>query len=121
MERKPYYTDAFYSDPYATLDVLNKLKTTKFVKELDMYSSGSFLTFEVERNDITEKIVSKVINDIDTYLNENNTSFSYTGTDLDFSALVEDHTVVFDDEDIIKWDAKDRVFCCASDLWEDYL
>lgn len=119
MKKKPYYTDAFYSNPRLALDVLNKLNSTKFVKELDMYSSGTFLIFEVTRNEETEKIVSSVISDIDGYLIANQGNFSYNGTNLDFSALHEEHMENNASTHEIKWNAEEREFCFANELWED--
>ena len=114
-----YFTEKFYQDPNITLDMLNQLKSSKFVKELDMYGSGEFLIFEVLHNAETEKIVSKAISNLSAYSVQNQKDYTYKGSDLDFSLLVDEYKSVFDSEYEIMWDAENNTFCFASSLWED--
>ena len=115
----PFLTEKFYANPNYTLDILNKLNTSKFVKERDMYSKGEFLIFEVLRNEETEKIISNVISDLDAYSEQNKKDFTYNGNELDFSLLVEEYKSVFDSDYEIMWDAENDDFCFAMALWED--
>lgn len=114
-----YFTEDFYKNPNLTLDALNQLKSSKFVKELDMYGSGEFLIFEVLHNTETEMIISKIISDLTAYSLQNQKDYTYQGNGIDFSLLVDEYKSVFDSEYEIMWDAEDHTFCFASSLWED--
>lgn len=114
-----YFTEKFYQNPILTLDILNQLKSSKFVKELDMYSSGEFLIFEVIHNTETEKIVSMIISDLSAYSVQNQKDYTYKGPNIDFSLLVEEYKYVFDSEYEIMWDAENNTFCFANSLWEE--
>lgn len=116
---KPFFSEEFYTNPNATLDVLNKLNKNKFIKERDMYTSGEFLIFEVLRNESTLEIVSKIISNIDAYSEENKKSYTYNRDGLDFSLLVDEYNQVFDSEYEIMWDAENADFCFAMALWEE--
>ncbi len=60
-------TDLFYEDSYWGLGVMNTLLTSGEVVINDHYSSGEFLTLEVQDSEKTREILSKVISDIDAY------------------------------------------------------
>lgn len=124
MERKDFFTQAFYENPELTLDILNQLVQQKQVADQDMYQNGEFLFMEVYENEDTKKILSPVISDLEAYKVYNNESFvSDETTQIGLCALQDEHSRFFRDvEDYkgIRWNAVVREFVFAEDMPEGF-
>lgn len=105
MEKRPFFTEAFYTDPQLTLDVLNKLVEDNLVADKDMYQSGTFLFMEVFENENANRILAEVISDMDAYKKYNNEGWvSDESTEIGLCALQDEHRKLFyHDGKEIKW------------------
>lgn len=98
MEKKPFFTEEFYSDRQATIDVLNDLKEADLIVNEDIYANGTILFIEADNSVDTRKILNRVISDIDAYWEENNNSFIESKRDLPLNLLDDEFTHHFKDE-----------------------
>lgn len=98
MEKKIFFTELFYSDRQATIDVLNDLKEADLIINEDIYANGSILFAEAIDLPETRQILSKVISDIDQYWKENNDCFIDSVTDIPLNLLDDEFTHHFKDE-----------------------
>lgn len=67
-QKQPFFTDAFYKSPFASIEVLNEIKEKQFDRDFDMYGSGEFLYMAALDCPSAREILSRVISDIDAYL-----------------------------------------------------
>ncbi len=68
MQRLDFLTSKFYEDGYAILDLLNDLYSDPgAVAQFEMYSSGEFLTMDVNLNPQTRGKLISMITDIDAF------------------------------------------------------
>lgn len=122
MEKRPFFTEAFYTNPQLTLDVLNKLVEDNLVADKDMYQSGTFLFMEVFENENVNRILAEVISDMDAYKKYNNEGWvSDESTEIGLCALQDEHRKFFyHDGKEIKWDHEREIFLFENDMNADY-
>lgn len=120
MKRKDFFTNEFYENSELTLSVLNQLVNQDHVADQDMYQNGEFLYMEVYENEITKKILSSVISDLEAYKAYNNESFvSDETTQIGLCALQDEHSKFFRNAEgykEIRWNAVVREFVHEEDM-----
>lgn len=110
MNKKTFFTEEFYQSPIITMDILNELiKDRDNIVELDMYTSGEFLTLVVHENENTKKILAVIISDLDQYKEFNNEMF-VNNCGIGLSALQIEHCIAFDGDDEIVYDSDENEF-----------
>ena len=97
MKTIEFFTKEFYEDPYLTVTILNELIEANQVADQEMYQSGTFLFMEVFNNERTQRILSKVISDLDAYREYNNQYFvsSQDSEIIGLCALQDEHRRLF--------------------------
>ncbi|MDD3037930.1 hypothetical protein [Bacteroides sp.] len=121
MERKDFFTPAFYENPELALDILNQLVLQKLVADIDMYSSGTFLNMSVHDNTESRSLLSKVISDLDAYKEYNNECFTCKCSEhlIVLCALYDEHTSAFRNCEgckEIEWDCNAGEFLFAENF-----
>lgn len=117
MNRKDFFTQELYENPYLTVMVLNELVESDHVADKEMYQSGTFLFMEVYDNEETRKILSPVISNMEAYMEYNNKNFtSDEETQVGLCALQNEHYHTFGNENEIKWNFESERFDFATNM-----
>lgn len=109
------FTKEFYENAFATLATLNTFADNKekYINEMDMYESGTFLFMSVYDNEENRKILSHVISNIDNYKEYCKKLFIGDDIDneyIDVSGLVYEFEDIFYGKYNILWDKNAETF-----------
>lgn len=101
-EKKPFYTEKFYTDDFTIVGILNELQDGNLITNKDTYSSGALLFLDIRDCPESRNLLNHIVGNIEDYLKENNESYLHSEIDLGLSLLLDDYEKHF--RYPIKWD-----------------
>ena len=112
LHKHDFLTPEFFETPQLLLEVMNELLVNdhEYVKEIDMYGTGTFLDFECYDTDFVREKLSRLINDFKGYLNFNRGHFfTYDDTEISINSLQFIHASTFPEHEIT-WNENEGKF-----------